>query len=932
MLLCSLLARFCMELPVDASSEWPEPSQQPALGPHFMTGGLLDALPCGVLVLDEQQVIQGANLRAAQWCGAAPEALLGRPLAEAGVPAALAVATQHLLATEDTVPLEVWLAEPRQWLALSASRQPSGWVLCGQDITPQKQREQHYQTLAENTPDVLTRWDADLRLRYANDSFADKAGHPMSALLGRTFGEMVVAPDVTVPYMAALQRAFDTGQPQEHYHFVRTPHGTESCYSRLVPELRDGRVETVLGVAHDITALQQSQTEALRFHGELVQRATDKYHALFYTMDQGFCVLEILFDEPGQRAVDFRYLELNPVFAQQSGMPADALGKTARELLPDLDPFWFDTYSQVVRTGEPVRVEHYVPQLSRWVDVHAFRVGEPEAHQVAVLFNNITARKQAEEQLRLVAATKTFRLQLADALGALADPAAIQEAVTSLTRAHFAADRCAYYEVENGQVFAQRDVTAEGLGACPLAEVALLQAASEPSQPFIVPDVRQEKSIDENLRQHCVQQQVIAYLAVPVLKNGEVLAVLCLVQHVPREWATEVSLAAEVAERAWAAIERAKAKEALRTREVRYRADLERQVQERTAELQQSRDLLQATMDSTLDMIQVFEAVRDEAGHIVDFRWLLNNHTSVSRYGEVQGQSLLERNPGVLQEGIFADFLRVVETGEPQQVERYYDHEQFKGWFLQSVVKLGDGVATSTKEVSEWKKAQVEILRLRLRQQQDLFEAVQAAQEAERRRIAEGLHNGIGQILYATKLRLDQLHPVSEANLPAWQPAYRDANHLLSEAIRQTRALSHELVPLVLEEFGLAAALQDICYNVNSPQFYLQCQVQVDADTPPLSAALQLALYRIAQELAQNIVKHARSATEASLELEIIPGWVLLRVEDNGPGFATLPATDTGGLGLRSIRDRVALLGGVIQTGTLPRAGAYVRIRIPVAG
>ena len=85
----------------------------------------------------------------------------------------------------------------------------------------------------------------------------------------------------------------------------------------------------------------------------------------------------------------------------------------------------------------------------------------------------------------------------------------------------------------------------------------------------------------------------------------------------------------------------------------------------------------------------------------------------------------------------------------------------------------------------------------------------------------------------------------------------------------------------------------------------------------------------MAQELALNIVKHARGATAASLELETMPGWALLRAEDNGAGFAALPA-DRAGLGLRSIRDRVALLGGQLETGAAPTGGAYVRIRIPI--
>jgi len=103
--------------------------------------GLLDTLPWGVLVLDEQRLGQRLNQQAARWCGTSPEALLGRPLAEADLPAAIGAALQQQLEPGEAPAREVYLSEEEQWVALSATRQPGGWVLYGQDITPQKQTE-----------------------------------------------------------------------------------------------------------------------------------------------------------------------------------------------------------------------------------------------------------------------------------------------------------------------------------------------------------------------------------------------------------------------------------------------------------------------------------------------------------------------------------------------------------------------------------------------------------------------------------------------------------------------------------------------------------------------------------------------------------------------------------------------------------------------
>ncbi|MGI4832153.1 MAG: PAS domain S-box protein [Janthinobacterium lividum] len=550
----------------------PSPTE-PGLG----ADQLLDALPWGLLEVSAAGIIRRLNRQAAAWWGVPAEAALGQTIEQVGpgqLPAPAYAALGHA-ASEPTEATECYLLQTEQWVTLTSAEQPTGEVVVHwQDSTAAHRRTRQYQALAENIPDVLTRWDPNLRLLYANPAFAAQASQPLPALLGRTFAEMALPAEVTGPYQAVLQRVFDTGQPQEHYHTLLSPQGPVHYHSRLVPELRDGQIDTVLGIARDISALKRTEAETLRLREAVGQQATDRYQALLYALDEGFCVLELTFDAGGQQAVDYVYRELNPVFARQSGLSAEVLGQSIRTLMPDLEPFWFDTYGRVARTGEPVRLEHEVPQLGRWFELHACRVGGPGSRQVAVLFNDITDRKHTAATLRRAAATETFRLHLADALGPLTDAVAIQEAVTHRARLHFAADRCYYCEVAGGQAIIRRDAAAAGLpsvaGTYPLADFALLQAVIEAGRPFVVPDVRQDESVDENLRQLCVQLQVISYLNVPVVKNGAAVGVLCLVQCTPRAWtAADVDLATEVAERTWTAVERARAEAALRDSEAR---------------------------------------------------------------------------------------------------------------------------------------------------------------------------------------------------------------------------------------------------------------------------------------------------------------------------------------------------------------------------
>lgn len=129
---------------------------------------------------------------------------------------------------------------------------------------------------------------------------------------------------------------------------------------------------------------------------DALRDAEERYRALFDVLDDGYCLIQLLFDASG-RAVDYRFLEANPSFEEHTGL-RNALGRTVRELVPDLDESWFRLYGNVALTGEKVRFENHAPAMGRWFDVSATRVGAPEDRLVALFFKNVTEQKRAEAE------------------------------------------------------------------------------------------------------------------------------------------------------------------------------------------------------------------------------------------------------------------------------------------------------------------------------------------------------------------------------------------------------------------------------------------------------------------------------------------------------------------------------------------------------
>ena len=230
-----------------------------------------------------------------------------------------------------------------------------------------------------------------------------------------------------------FRRVVETGQPdQQEHHYVHEQF--DGWFTQSTVKLGDGVATTTA----DISARKQAEQQVLRLKDELARQAQDQYRALFNALDQGFCLVEMLSDAAGH-PTDYRFLEVNTAFERQTGL-AQAAGRTMRELRPTHEQYWFDLYGQVARTSEPARFEHEAPALHRWYDVHAFRFGRPEARQVAILFQDITARKRREADL-------AFLAEVSQALAHLTDIDQTLNALGEKIAMHLGLSACLYAEL-----------------------------------------------------------------------------------------------------------------------------------------------------------------------------------------------------------------------------------------------------------------------------------------------------------------------------------------------------------------------------------------------------------------------------------------------------------------------------------------------------
>ncbi len=272
------------------------------------------------------------------------------------------------------------------------------------DTTARKRAElaqlghaEQFEALLTAVPVGIYVVDPDFRVSEMNPLAQHSFAHVPLPIVGRDFADLahLVWPiAIAEECISQFRHTLATGEPHTVPEMIalRRDLGVTECYEWQINRipLPDGR-NGVVCFFRDISERVQAR--------EKIRESEERYLNLFNSMDEGYCILETIFDEY-EKPVDYRYLEVNPSFSKHTGFHAKK-GIRVREKYPDMEAQWFELYGNVALTGEPIRVEQYAkPMGGRWFDLYAFRVGGPGSRKVAVLFSDITQRKETEEALR----------------------------------------------------------------------------------------------------------------------------------------------------------------------------------------------------------------------------------------------------------------------------------------------------------------------------------------------------------------------------------------------------------------------------------------------------------------------------------------------------------------------------------------------------
>lgn len=310
----------------------------------------------------------------------------------------------------------------------------------------------------------------------------------------------------------------------------------------------------------DISAQEESE--------EKVLESEEKYRTLINSIDEGFFLIDVIFDE-NDNPVDMFYVESNAAANRMLGM--DYTGKRLREIDPNYEFYWYEIFGKVAKTGQSVRMEQYADPDKKWYSFYVFKIGGPNSRRIGNIFQDITKRKLRERQ-------QEYLLKLSDALRPLSDAVEIETTACRLLGEHLGVNRVYYPEINEAEGYAKverdffRGTSPSMAGKYRLTDYGWSLPFLRRGEPVIISNIYGADGIPQADLAAMETIQQLALVSVPLVKNGTLVGALTVSENTPRVWKPEeVELVRETLERTWAMAERARAEEALRLSEEKFR-------------------------------------------------------------------------------------------------------------------------------------------------------------------------------------------------------------------------------------------------------------------------------------------------------------------------------------------------------------------------
>lgn len=228
----------------------------------------------------------------------------------------------------------------------------------------------------------------DFLIQFANRRILDFMGKTWEDLYCKPIFE--VFPELnSQDYGSALKSAFNTGRSFTRHALPLNLILNKKVQSEFV-NINVQPVENNDGIVTGLLVIGLNVTELVKSRAALAENEA-KYREIVNSINQGFCIIEIMKDEQGN-PVNYFFVEINPAFEKVSGL-TNIIGKTAREVIPNNPEFWIEQYGEVARTGEPKLL---TGEAGKWYEVFVFRIGDHNSNRVGLLFSDISERVKQE--------------------------------------------------------------------------------------------------------------------------------------------------------------------------------------------------------------------------------------------------------------------------------------------------------------------------------------------------------------------------------------------------------------------------------------------------------------------------------------------------------------------------------------------------------